>query len=125
VKSLLVLTDRISSSRDPDRFDVTRKSGGPAGHPFAPSWDLLNWGLAERRAGRAEEAWPVYRDRYVEEMRVSWRRHRAAWDALLARERVVLVCYCADEERCHRSVLAGLLAAAVGRTYRSGRPPSP
>jgi uncharacterized protein YeaO (DUF488 family) len=105
---LVVLTDRISS-RDRDRFDVTRKSGGPAGHPFAPSWPLLSWGLAEMRAGRGDAAWPVYRDRYVEEMRVSWRRHRAAWDALLARERVVLVCYCVEETRCHRTVLAELL----------------
>ena len=35
---------------------------------------------------------------------------RAAWDALLARPAVVLVCYCTDPARCHRRVLAELLA---------------
>jgi hypothetical protein len=93
----------------PDRFDVTRKTGGPAGAPFAPSWGLLNWGLAERDAGRGEEAWPVYRERYREEMRASYVRRRSAWDALLARETATLVCFCPSPVGCHRSALADFL----------------
>lgn len=30
-------------------------------------------------------------------------------DPSLARSRVVLVCYCTDPTRCHRSLLAGIL----------------
>lgn len=121
---LLVHTARISC-RDPDRFDITRKSGGTAGVPFAPSWDILQPALDARRraakldrripmlaheAGHIEEvAWAAYVPAYTEEMRRSYRRHRGDWDALLMRCRVVLVCYCVDEDRCHRRLLAKML----------------
>lgn len=39
----------------------------------------------------------------------SYRDHRAAWDALLARDEVTLVCYCTDAAHCHRTVLSGIL----------------
>ena len=55
------------------------------------------------------EAWAVYVPAYVEEMRQSYRAHRDAWDALLARPRVVLCCYCVDPARCHRALLADIL----------------
>ena len=100
---LIVYTARISS-RDPDRLDVTRKSAGPEGLPFAPSADLL-------RAGKsARVTFAEYDRRYVEEMRRSWLEHRGAWLAVLARPRVVLCCYCTNPAECHRSLLAGLLA---------------
>jgi hypothetical protein len=124
VASLLVHTARISC-RDPDRLDITRKSGGPAGIPFAPSWDILQPVLEARRktakfdlripehareAERLEEeAWAAYVPAFTEEMRRSYRRHRGHWDALLARSRVVLVCYCVDEDGCHRRLLAKML----------------
>ena len=57
-----------------------------------------------------QDAWTWYQAAYTEEMRVSYRQHRAAWDALRARERVVLACYCRDAGTCHRTVLAALLA---------------
>lgn len=91
------------------RFDITRKSGGEAGHPFAPSWQLLRWALGEIRAGRGEEAWPKYRRSFINEMRRSYVDRVDAWHALLARESVTLVCYCADVDRCHRGVLLELL----------------
>lgn len=58
-----------------------------------------------------------YEPRYIEEMRASWVRKRAAWDALLARNHVVLTCYCAPPApgepesglRCHRRLLAEIL----------------
>ncbi len=136
--SLIVHTARVSS-RDPDAFNVTRKSGGDKGAPFAPSWTLLRRGLddrakaigqaaaivraceeatgghladEDRAKGRAmleTQAWSRYAGDYHAEMQRSYREHRAAWDALLARPRVVLVCYCTDPDRCHRSLLAGYL----------------
>lgn len=104
----------------PDRFDVTRKTGGPAGAPFAPSWGLLNWGLAERAAGRNAEAWPTYRERYLEEMRVSYRTQRGAWDALLAKETQTLVCFCPDVAMCHRGVLLDVLVKLGAREDTRG-----
>jgi hypothetical protein len=115
----------------PDRFDITRSKAPPEQKIYAPPWRLLNWGkdmraMAERRlvdarasgqesALRAAEgfeqwAWMGYRARYEEAMRVSFKNHRPAWNELLARDRVVLVCFCADRNRCHRGVLAELLA---------------
>lgn len=108
---LTVRTARLSYD-GADRLDIARASCGPDGEPFAPSWDILLPILALRRsdARALEAAWPKYAADYTAEMRASYRRKRAAWDALLARPAVVLVCYCTDPARCHRRVLAELLA---------------
>lgn len=108
--TLRVRTARVSY-RGADRLDVTRKSAGPDGLPFAPSWGILSPALTKLATGTlTDEDWRVYSEQYTAQMRTSYRDQRAAWDALLAREHVVLVCYCADAERCHRRVLAGILA---------------
>lgn len=99
---MIAFTARISS-RDPDRLDVTRASGGEAGHPFAPSAALL----AAGKSGRI--GFEAYDLAYTAEMRESYRANRPAWSALLARDRAVLTCYCVDPEACHRSLLAGIL----------------
>ena len=54
--------------------------------------------------------WALYVEAYTAEMRESYRTQRPAWTALLARESVTLVCYCTDTARCHRTVLASILA---------------
>ena len=110
---LQIYTARISYS-GPDRLDVTRK----AGSVFGPSWALL-------RAGKSGEIdWQTYVEDYTAEMRWCWergadvvdQRHRNEvldrWHELLHRETVTLCCYCADPQRCHRTVLAGLLVKA-------------
>ena len=140
--TLTVHTARVSYDGT-DRLDVTRKSAGPDGIVFAPSWailrpalDLLSVARSMRAAAdhagatkpddavlaescaemtRAAEAietgaWALYVEAYRSEMRESYRTQRAAWRALLARESVTLVCYCADPARCHRTLLAGILA---------------
>lgn len=118
---------KIPGYRGPDAFNVTRRGGGAAADPFAPSDALLDAGLAAKRlakrkkgaiGGSEEErldlAFAWYRELYVEEMRASYRRHHAAWRALLGRGRIVLLCYCGTAHRCHRRALAELLVA-VGR----------
>lgn len=86
------------------------------------------------------DAWLHYEPRFLAEMRISYGLARSttawaklkpdvralaeeawergarprpdAWRRLLARERVVLVCFCADPARCHRAILrAGILPA--------------
>jgi uncharacterized protein YeaO (DUF488 family) len=105
-----VHTARITY-RGADRLDITRKSAGPDGLPFAPSWAILSPVLKLRRAGQTlgPDLWAWYCDAYREEMRLSYRRNRAAWAALLARPEVTLCCYCTDSARCHRTLLAGFL----------------
>jgi len=120
---LTVYTSRISYS-GPDRLDITRGSGDD-GLAFAPSWRIVRDGQRGmkratwlRGRGRQQEAdwlaadtWGRYRARYRDEMIRSVRYRREHWDALLGRDRVVLCCYCVDPHRCHRSLLAGYLAA--------------
>jgi hypothetical protein len=74
-------------------------------------------------AARIEASmWNVFSPAYRDEMRRSFVEHRSAWAALLARERVVLTCYCHLDARlpgtellarghCHRVLLAGFLCA--------------
>ena len=113
---------RIPGYRGPDAFNVTRRGGGAAADPFAPSDLLLDAGLACKRlakkksapGGATEEArldfaWVWYRELYLEEMRASYRRNHAAWRALLGRGRVVLCCWCGTAHRCHRRPLAEVL----------------
>lgn len=133
--TLRVFTARVSYG-GPDRFDVTRKSGGPEGEPFAPSWKILQpffrlrkrseraWEDAGGDPGRQceavdlqEAAWTTYVEAFTIEMRESFRTRRPAWDGLLARGRVVLVCYCTDPLRCHRTLLARDILPRLGATY--------
>lgn len=104
---LAVWTARIST-KDSDAFDVTRKSGNPT---FAPSWKILGPMLDIRRVGRkaTEEEWRNYARDYFEEMRASYRSDPTPWKTLLAKERVVLTCYCTNAFRCHRTLLGKFL----------------
>jgi len=125
--SLAVYTARVAS-RDVDRLDITRKSAPPEGVVFAPSWKILGPALealqAAKRAPKHEagriafDAWADYVPAYRVEMRESYKRHRATWDALLERPRVVLCCYCVDPCRCHRMLLARFILPRLGAVYR-------
>ena len=104
---LVVWTARIST-KDPDAFNVTRKSGNGT---FAPSWKLLSPMVDIRKSGRTatEAEWKEYARGYLEEMRASFRANPTPWKSLLARPRVVLTCYCTNAFRCHRTLLARFL----------------
>lgn len=114
-----VFTARMGT-RDPDWLDIT--AGGNARRPelgghrgigeaFAPPSTLLLKYLRKRSAGAITDSdWADYSARYTAFMRQSYRERRPAWDAILALPRVVLVCFCTDPNRCHRRILAGILA---------------
>lgn len=117
-----VWTARLST-RDPDAFNVTRKSGDPV---FAPSWALLRTALEVRRTGRGstDDEWRAYARAYLAEMDGSYKANRPAWDALLGLQRVVLTCYCVNPERCHRKLL-GLVLGRLGADFRGELPAAP
>ncbi len=93
------------------RLDVTVKGQDPLGKHFAPTWDMLrSWqsGAIDNRQ---------YIHRYYELMRTRYQTQREAWDQLLARPTVVLVCFEKPEEGfCHRFVLANILQK-LGSAY--------
>jgi uncharacterized protein YeaO (DUF488 family) len=106
----------------PDRFDVTRKTGGILGAPFSPSVELLRrfhpkWGGEPI----TDISFARFRREYIEEMRAFYRRHRASWAALLACRERTLVCYCTDGSRCHRRVLAVDVLSKIGAVYEGER----
>lgn len=136
-----VRTARVNF-RGPDRLDITRGTGSGDGLVFAPSWPLLRGALDERRASadatrdalslpnederedaldaarlRWDAAWLRYRAAYIEEMRASYRTHRAAWERVLSRESVTMVCYCTDALRCHRAIIGGVILPRLGAQY--------
>lgn len=117
---------------DPDAFNITRQTGGDTGAPFAPSWAILRPALHARQAAAAARtrgadleaaeiervAWLVYHAAFLDEMRRSYATHRRAWTALLARERVCLVCFCSVDEalagHCHRTILRREILSKLG-----------
>lgn len=108
-----------------DRLNITRKSGGPEGLPFAPSWASVLPVLRARSGSLEAEAgaWERYVQAYAREMHTSQRTNPRPWRNLLARELVTLVCYCRGRPpqlRCHRVLLAELLQAQ-GAHYRGER----
>jgi uncharacterized protein YeaO (DUF488 family) len=92
------------------------KSAGLGG-VLAPSRELLNWGLGEigkeRLPKDAARVFPEYQERYRAEMRLSYQRHPTEWAALLARNVLILTCYCKMPAWCHRTVAAELLVKAA------------
>lgn len=117
------------SIKDADRLDITRagcdrliKAGKPApGEVFAPSAGLVYPFLRAFKSATTEarraELWTKYVKLYNAEQDAKEidRAHEYALIAL--RPRVVLVCFCEDCERCHRS-LAGPQLTKWGAEYK-------
>ena len=108
-----------------DLLSVARSMRAAADHAGAAKPDdaaLAESCVEMTRAAEAIEigAWALYVEAYRGEMRESYRANRPAWNALLARESVTLVCYCTDPARCHRTLLAGILAK-LGATVAGER----
>ena len=120
--TLSVRTARMGY-RGPDYLDISLQGNMRrkeyAGHRdvglfFAPSPDILYPILSKRkhRGGETEQDWLQYVKDYTREMRASYRTARQAWDTLLGLERVVLLCFCVEPARCHRTL----------RRHGAGRP---
>jgi hypothetical protein len=127
----------------PDRINITRWSRRPDrfGILFAPSAEILS--AAKTAQGRAkvlmadaamaahdgdrtaaeaaskrieDDAWASYEAAYRNEMRKIRKWEPGSWQKMLDKPRVVLVCFCPSPERCHRRLLAEMLAED-GATY--------
>jgi uncharacterized protein YeaO (DUF488 family) len=90
-------------------LDVTVKSARPEDACLAPTWALV-LGVKDGTL-----SWTEYADRYTQLLRVRWntvpaarrRMEQLAQQAALGD--VTLCCYCREPQRCHRSLLAGIL----------------
>ena len=106
-------TAQIGKYTGPDGLDITIKSARGLGRTFAPTdWKMV-LGVKRGTVSRA-----AYEQWYLELMRKSYRERRRDWEQLLARARVVLLCYCPPgTPYCHRYLLANILGK-LGATIR-------
>jgi uncharacterized protein YeaO (DUF488 family) len=75
---------------------------------LAPSEEVMKLGLT----AETESQWKAFARRYHAEMKVPAAAHLLDTLAALSHHAAFAVgCYCADESRCHRSLLRGLLLA--------------
>lgn len=104
-----VYTTRIQAKENSIEhvIDITVKTGLQT---FAPTWEMVI-GLKKGKI-----SWKQYKELYLEKMRDSYRKHRPTWERLLKRDKVVLACYCAKPDQCHRSILADILVK-LGAEY--------
>ena len=81
-------------------IDATRKSAKKA-KTLAPSWDMI---MGYKKGTMTEEE---YTRRYAQIMKRSQQERRAAWENTLRdKEAFVILCYCREDEFCHRHLLA-------------------
>ena len=105
-----VFTGVLWRWKGPYGLDVTVKGQDPLGKFFAPTWDIV----MGHKKGLISDA--KYTSVYHDLMLKSYRDHRDVWENLLAREYLVLLCYCRPGKFCHRHILAeylGKLGAEV------------
>ena len=50
-----------------------------------------------------------YKDMYYKLMKQSYKNNRNEWDNLLAKESIILMCYCYPQSFCHRYLLRDIL----------------
>lgn len=69
-------------------------------------------------------SWPVFRRRYLAEMRGQSAAIMGLGRRVQAGEAITLLCSnaCVDEARCHRTLLKGLIEAAIRAQGRRSRP---
>lgn len=83
---------------------------------LAPTAPLVSWALSEPFT---EKRWETYAKRYRREMSRPQARRLITLLAALSKESDFSIgCYCADESRCHRSLLRDLLVEAGGAILR-------
>jgi protein gp37 len=103
VHSITVLTARVDCT-DPDALDITAKSAKtPEGEALAPTWEMVN----AYKSGLVSDG--PYADRYIALLRRRYRDDPTPFLSILERERVVLTCYCAVGEFCHRHLAVDVL----------------
>ncbi len=105
---LKVYTAAMNYNGDKKSLDVTVKSGEEI---FAPTWAMV------MKTKKGEMSWEEYKKKYYEKMRESYRHNIERWQDLLEQEEIVLLCYCSSPDRCHRRLLAEMLAEA-GAEYK-------
>lgn len=101
-----VYTARLGDYLGADRVDCTHL--GAIAHALAPRNDTWRWWM---RGERRYDDWLGFIYTYSKEMRISLLHYPLVWDKILHTEgNVTLCCTCHQAARCHRTVLAQIIA---------------
>lgn len=101
--AITVLTARVNCT-DPDALDITAKSAKtPEGEALAPTWEMVT----KYKAGLVNDG--LYAEQYRALLRQRYAADPTPFLNVLARARVVLTCYCASGQFCHRHLAAEVL----------------
>ena len=92
------------------RLDITVKGNNQIGRFFAPTWNMV---MNHKKTGNNQE----YIDKYHTLMLASYSKNRGIWDRVLAKDVVVLVCFCPANAFCHRHLLRHYLVK-LGAEYK-------
>jgi uncharacterized protein YeaO (DUF488 family) len=87
---------RVAHAEEIPVVDITVKSGSKV---FAPTWEMV---MALKSGEIGEDVYTAY---YDQMMKMSQSNAPAAWGAVLAMDKVALVCYCKPGVFCHRHLL--------------------
>lgn len=95
-----------------DRLDVTVKGQHEFGKLFAPNWDMV---MAVKNHGA--KAHQYYINEYN---KILSNVPSGAWEAILSTDEVTLVCFCRQEDFCHRNLLVEYLTSNWPHVYYCG-----
>jgi uncharacterized protein YeaO (DUF488 family) len=87
---------------------------GKANLAFAPSWSMVQ----NHKSGEYSDE--QYTSLYQTLMNWSQKKYPEAWQDLLRRDEVTIVCFCAPGKFCHRYILKDILVN-LGATYMGER----
>jgi len=100
----------------PFRLDITVKGDDPVGKIFAPTWDMVKKHKKESTMYNRANADNNYTDDFKALMIASLDSDTVMWDEVLARDNVVIVCFCPYKAFCHRNLVAEYLVR-MGAEY--------
>ncbi len=90
------------------RLDITIKSASGLGKVLAPTWAMVGGVKGWRRYKPLTPQ--EYTERYYELLRHRYTTDNHPFIEILARDIVVLVCYCPSHAFCHRHIAVDILA---------------
>ena len=95
-----------------DRIDITVKGQDPDWHEFSPSWDMV---MGTKKGTMSKEE---YVDKYLTILNLV---SANTWDRLCSYEEITLVCFCNENDFCHRNILTNyMLNTLTGRVHYMG-----
>lgn len=94
-----IKTGTIRDLKRLNGLDVTVKSGDKV---FAPSWEIV---MGYKNGSISAE---TYTEKYIQMMRLSYKKNRSRWEEVLKMDEICFCCYCAKNEFCHRHILADI-----------------